>query len=130
MIANEHNVGEEESLMVQALESMPLLTRSVFLLHRLDDLSYNEIAWRCGLSPDEVMVRMTDAILLLSRCRGGGATFPGRIRRALLPLRDAWATARKREGDRRLAPWYSAGRSLGRRKPAEWAARAFELVMR
>jgi hypothetical protein len=130
MSAGEQDAEEERSLSVQALESMPLLTRTVFLLHRLDDLPYNEIAWRCGVSPDEVMVRMTDAILLLSRGRDGRATFVGRVGRALLPLRDAWATARKREGDRRLAPWYSPGRSLGRRKSLEWAAWLFEMIAR
>jgi hypothetical protein len=130
MIATEEDADEKRTVMVQALESMPLLTRTVFLLHRLDELPYNEIAWRCGVTPDEVLVRMTDAILLLSRYRDGGATFAGRVRRALLPMRDAWATARKREGDRRLAPWYPPEERPGRRKPLEWAARAFEVMMR
>lgn len=130
MSATEERADAKRTVMVQALESMPLLTRTVFLLHRLDDLSYGEIAWRCGVSPDEVMVRMTDAILLLSRWRDRRGTLAGRIRRGSLPLRDAWATARKREGDRRLAPWYSPGRSLGRRRPLEWAAWANEALVR
>ncbi len=130
MSAAEQDADEERSLMVQSLESMPLPTRAVFLLHSLDDLPYNDIAWRCGVSPDEVLVRMADAILLLSRYRDGRTTLGGRVKGALLPLRDAWATARKKEGDRRLAHWYSPGRSLGRRKPLEWAAWIFELTMR
>ena len=128
MSAAEDDAYEKRVLVVQALEDMPLLTRTVFLLHRLDDLRYNEIAWRCGVNPDEVLVRMTDAILLLSRYRDGRATFAGRIRRTLLPLRDTWATARKREGDRRLAPWYPPEERPGRRKALEWAAWVSEVM--
>jgi len=46
---------------------MPRLTREIFLAHRLDDLSYEEIARRTGLSVQEVERHIARAILFLDR---------------------------------------------------------------
>lgn len=54
---------EENRRYVEALETLPRLTRAVFMIARLDDLSYADIAWRCGISEPEVRARMTDALL-------------------------------------------------------------------
>jgi DNA-directed RNA polymerase specialized sigma24 family protein len=96
---------DEQRQYLEALETLPLLTRTVFLLASRDSFPYAEIGWRCGISIDEVQVRVADALFDLDRHMRVRPTFIGRIRRALLPWRDAWAKARAREGDRRLAPW-------------------------
>jgi RNA polymerase sigma-70 factor (ECF subfamily) len=46
---------------------MPRLTREIFLAHRLDDLPYDEIARRTGLTVREVERHIARAILLLDR---------------------------------------------------------------
>lgn len=121
---------EEGCQFVAALETLPLLTRAVFLLSCRDDLPYVEIGWRCGISADEVIVRMGDALLAIDLTMRSGPSFAGRIRRSLLPCRDAWAAARAREGDRRLAPWRSPERRPGRRRALDWIAWAYEFVFR
>lgn len=121
---------EEQRQFVAALETLPLLTRAVFLLNCRDGLAYVEIGCRCGISADEVLVRMGDALLGIDRAMRRGPSFAGRIRRALLPCRDAWAAARVREGDRRLAPWRSHERRPGRRGALDWIAWAYEFVFR
>lgn len=120
----------DERQFVAALETLPLLTRAVFLLNCRDDLPYIEIGWRCGISPDEVIVRMGDALLAIDRTMRSGPSFAGRIRRGLLPYRDAWAAARARKGERRLAPWRPPERRLGRRGALDWIAWAYECVFR
>jgi hypothetical protein len=120
----------EQRQLVAALETLPHLTRATFLLSARDNLSYPEIGWRCGISVDEVMVRMCDALLQIDRDMSGRPGLAGRLRRTLLPHRDAWATARAREGDRRLAPWTSPDRRPGRRGALEWIAWAYELLFR
>ena len=115
---------------VSALETLPLLTRVVFLLNCSDDLSYAEIGWRCGISIDEVAIRIGDALAATDRTMRSGPSFAGRIRRAMLPCRKAWAAARMREGDRRLAPWMPSARRPGRRGSLDWLARAYELILR
>src|SRR4051812_27943326 len=85
---------------VAALETLPLLTRTVFLLASRDSFPYAEIGWRCGISVDEVQIRVADALIGLARHLRTGPSFAGRLRRAVLPWRDAWATARARQGDR------------------------------
>jgi hypothetical protein len=77
-----------------------------------------------------VQVRVADALFCLDRHMRVRPTFTGCIRRALLPLRDAWATARAREGDRRLAPWLSPESRPGRRGAIDWIAWAFEHTLR
>lgn len=120
----------EERQFVAALETLPHLTRAVLLINCRDDLPYIEIAWRCGISIDEVNVRMGDALLAIDRAMRSGPTIAGRLRRALLPCRDAWAAARKREGDRRLASWLSSEQRPGRRRTPDWLAWAYEVVFR
>jgi hypothetical protein len=115
---------------VEALETLPPLTRAVFLLKRLDDLSYDDIGWRCGITADEVTVRMTDALIGVDRYMRSQPALAGRIRRACLPWRDEWATARMRESDRRLAPWLAPEKRPDRRSVLEWMAWIFEQAMR
>lgn len=50
-----------------AIHSLPPITREVFILHRFDDLGYERIARRLGLSVEEVTRHMADAILQLDR---------------------------------------------------------------
>lgn len=54
--------AEELARMEAALLTLPRLTREVFLAHRIDDLSYAEIAEITGLSVRQVERRMADAI--------------------------------------------------------------------
>lgn len=120
----------EQRRFVEALETLPLLTRAAFLLSARDDLSYVEIGWRCGITVDEVSVRIADALLGIDRAMYRRRSIAGCIRRALLPYRDAWAAARKREGDRCLAPWISPNRKPPPRHMLDWVAAAFELLLR
>ncbi len=48
-----------------AILSLPPITREVFILHRFDDLGYERIARRLGISVEEVTSHMADAILHL-----------------------------------------------------------------
>lgn len=121
---------DEQRQYVEALETLPLLTRTVFLLASRDSFPYAEIGWRCGISIDEVQVRVADALIGLDRHMRARPTITGRIRRALMPWRDAWATARAREGDRRLSPWLSPENRPGRRGAIDWIAWAFEHTLR
>jgi hypothetical protein len=120
----------ERRQLVAALATLPRLTRAVFLLSARDNLSYFEIGWRCGISTDDVMVRIGDALVGIDRDLSGRPSFAGRVRRAFLPYRDAWATARAREGDRRLGLWTSPDRQPGRRRAMHWIAWAYELLFR
>jgi hypothetical protein len=90
----------------------------VLLLSSRHELSYDEIGWCCGISRDEVMVRMVNALLGLNRYVAGYRTPSGLVRRALLPCRAEWAAARVREGDRMLG--LSAGHK--RRTLLDWTA--------
>lgn len=121
---------EREQRYVEALETLPLLTRTVFLLASHDSFPYAEIGWRCGISIDEVRVRVADALLGLDRHMRGRSVFTSRIRRALLPWRDAWATARAREGDRRLVPWLSPENRPDGRGAIDWIAWTVEHTLR
>jgi hypothetical protein len=115
---------------VAALETLPCLTRAAFLLSARDKLSYPEIGWRCGISIDEVTVRIGDALHGIDRALADRSSLAARIRRAVLPYRDAWAAARRREGDRCLAPWISPNRKPQPRHAFDWVAAAFELLLR
>jgi len=121
---------DEQRQYAEALEALPLLTRTVFLLASRDSFPYAEIGWRCGISIDEVQVRLADALLGVSRHMHGRRSFVGQVRRALLPWRDVWAAARAREGDRRLAPWLSPENRPDRRGAIDWFAWAFEHTLR
>ena len=118
----------EQRRFVAALETLPRLTRAAFLLSARDNLAYVEIGWRCGISVDEVTVRIADALLGIDRAMYRRPSPGGRMRRALLPYRDAWAAARRREGDRCLAPWISANRKPALRHKLDWVAAAFEML--
>ena len=121
--------NDEKRKYAEALEALPLLTRTVFLLASRDSFPYAEIGWRCGISINEVQVRVADALFSVGRYMGAGPTLTGRIRRCFLPWRDAWAAARAREADRRLAPWLSPKNRPARRSPRDWLAWAFERTL-
>lgn len=48
-----------------AVDRLPVLSRTVFLLHRVDDLSYTEIADRLAISIDAVEGFIAQALLML-----------------------------------------------------------------
>ena len=121
---------EEQRCYVEALETLPSLTRVAFLLSCRDDLPYAEIAFRCGTSEMDVRVRVGDALYHIGRYLDGQRRLIGCVRRELLPFRIAWAAARAREGDRRLAPWLSPERRPDRRGLLKWIAWGFERVTR
>jgi RNA polymerase sigma-70 factor (ECF subfamily) len=50
-----------------AIRTVPRRTREIFLAHRLDDMSYAEIAQRTGLSVREVERHMARAIYRLCK---------------------------------------------------------------
>jgi hypothetical protein len=120
----------EQRRFVAALDTLPRLTRAAFLLSARDELPYAEIGWRCGITVDEVTVRIADALLGINRAMDDRPSLAGRLRRALLPYRDAWAAARKREGDRCLAPWIFPNRKPPPRRTLDRLAAAFELLLR
>lgn len=70
----EHNIQitEPNAEILQRLEravlKMPRLQCEIFLAHRLDNMTYVEIAERTGLTVDQVMRQMAKAIYTLSRC--------------------------------------------------------------
>jgi RNA polymerase sigma-70 factor (ECF subfamily) len=53
--------------MERAMLKLPRSTREIFLAHRLDDMSYQEIADRTGLSVRQVERHMAKAICQLCR---------------------------------------------------------------
>jgi RNA polymerase sigma-70 factor (ECF subfamily) len=54
-----------------AVASMPRKQREIFLAHRLDDMSYAEIARRTGLSVQQVERQMARAIYKLCKQMDG-----------------------------------------------------------
>jgi RNA polymerase sigma-70 factor (ECF subfamily) len=50
-----------------AIRSLPPLTREVFILHRFDELEYERVARRLGISVEEVTSHIAAAILQLDR---------------------------------------------------------------
>ena len=48
------------------LDTLPRRTRAVFLLCRIDGLSYDEIAWRLGLDREEVQRHVARAIYTIT----------------------------------------------------------------
>lgn len=54
-----------------ALETLPRFTREVFLAHRVDDLSYAEIAKATGTSVKRVQREMARALFGLCRAMDG-----------------------------------------------------------
>ena len=55
----------------RAMRTVPRATRQVFLAHRLDGMSYREIAERTGLSVREVERHMARAICAIDRSLNG-----------------------------------------------------------
>jgi RNA polymerase sigma factor (sigma-70 family) len=51
--------------MEDAMRAMPKMQREIFMAHRLDDMSYDEIARRTGLSVRQVERHMAKAIYKL-----------------------------------------------------------------
>ncbi|MFN3727345.1 MAG: sigma factor-like helix-turn-helix DNA-binding protein [Allosphingosinicella sp.] len=49
------------------VRGMPRLTREIFMAHRLDDMPYEEIARRTGLTTRQVEKHIAHAILYLDR---------------------------------------------------------------
>ena len=120
----------EQRRLTAALDTLPHQPRAAFLLSARDNLTYPEIGLRCGISVDEVKVRIGDALLGIDRDMRGRPSLAGRMRRGLLLYRDTWASARAREGDRRLGLWTSPDRQPGRRCTVDWIAWAYELLFR
>ena len=55
----------------RAMRTVPRTTREVFLAHRLEDMSYREIAERYGLSVREVERHIARAIIAMDRALDG-----------------------------------------------------------
>jgi len=108
MLASERQTGltvaEQEQLrrMTAGLDGLPRLTRVVFLIHRLDVLPYDDVAWRCAIGIDEVTLRIADALYVIDRAADGRASPAVHVRRRLRLWREAWMRRRKQLGDRRL----------------------------
>ncbi|MEO9129704.1 MAG: sigma-70 region 4 domain-containing protein [Sphingomonas sp.] len=95
-----------------AIEALPPLTRVVFLLHRVDDLSYDVIARRLSICIPAVEAGLADALYRLS-CTLDGVRSEGAMRE---PLAEANALLRKRYRH------YCEGwlRALGINRPVPW----------
>ena len=101
---DERAVVEQEKLhrITAGLDSLPRLTCAVLLIHRLDDLPYDQVAWRCGISVDEVTLRMADALSVIRWAADGRTALMGRVCRWLVPWRLNGMRWRMRQMDRRL----------------------------
>ncbi|MBK8161207.1 MAG: RNA polymerase sigma factor [Rhodospirillaceae bacterium] len=68
---------EELRVLEQAIASLPPRGREVFLLHKIDQLSYAEIATRLGIAKNTVVVHMVRSLAhcraALLRHRGNGS---------------------------------------------------------
>ena len=64
-----HDANEQE--LIERLQAimlrMPRLTREIFMAHRLDDMPYEEIARRTGLTVAQVEQHMAKAIADIDR---------------------------------------------------------------
>jgi len=98
------SVAEQERLrrMTAGLDSLPRLTRVVFLIHRLDGLPYDDVAWRCAIGIDEVTLRIADALYVIDLAADGRISSAVHVRGWLRLWREAWMRWRKQQGDRRL----------------------------
>jgi DNA-directed RNA polymerase specialized sigma24 family protein len=98
----ETDQDEQQRHFARWLDSLPRLTRLVFLLHSVDELPYDKVAWRGGISVDEVTLRIANAIVALHCLRDGRVSIIRRLRLWLLPWRFTWARCRMAWWDRRL----------------------------
>jgi RNA polymerase sigma-70 factor (ECF subfamily) len=64
---NQLTTPDDTERIEQALLAMPARTRTIFLLHRLDGLTYAAIAERCGIGVNEVERHIAEAMLQLDR---------------------------------------------------------------
>jgi len=62
---------QELSLLVEGVESLPPKCQQVFLLSRVYELSYSQIAERCGISVKMVEKHISQALVSLRACVGG-----------------------------------------------------------
>ncbi|WP_380872162.1 hypothetical protein ACFB49_31150 [Sphingomonas sp. DBB INV C78] len=86
-----------------AIEHLPRLTRTIFLLSRLDDLTYDDIGWRCGVSVDEVTNRMGAALYqIYVEAVDEEVSVIGTLRPTCRQWRAAWASYVRQKHDRRL----------------------------
>jgi DNA-directed RNA polymerase specialized sigma24 family protein len=100
--ADEPTIRIDLERVAAGIDMLPCLTRTVFLLHRWDGHSYEEIARRCGISIDEVEHRMVAALFTVRRCCEGDSLPLVRLRLALRPWRVAWYEWQRRRRDRWL----------------------------
>lgn len=56
-----------------AFDALPRRTRKVFWLHRVDDLSYAQIAERLGITIEEVQTEIANALYGIDRLLKGAA---------------------------------------------------------
>ena len=89
-----------------AIDLLPPLSRAVFLLSRVDDLAYADIAWRCGIDAAEVQLRLADALFAIGRALDGHVTIAMHVRGELLIWRAAAARYRLRRRHWRLGRCY------------------------
>jgi hypothetical protein len=107
--------------LADAFDTLPPLTRTIFMLSSIDKLPYDEISRCTRLGTEEVKERMFQCFCRLDRyMQEGHAPLIGRIRLALMPLRKAWYAACCREGDRLIARWLPPDKRPGRRKMLDW----------
>ena len=100
---NAHVTQQERFRRITAgLDSLPRLTRAAYLMHRLDDLPYEDVGRRCGITVDEVMLRVADALYAINRAVDEDISLMGHVRRRLLPWRAAWMQRRLLQRHRRL----------------------------
>lgn len=122
--------GDDQVRFQRAADCLPKLTRAVLLLSAIDDMPYGDIALRCGISEDEVKVRLADALIGIDRAMRGPVPWTGRVRLALRPWRSMWTRARARESDRRLARWLPLPPNSLRRSPIDHVALLYEWMRR
>ncbi len=65
------NNAEIRRRLERAMKKVPRATREVFLAHRLDDMSYREIAERTGLTVRQVERHIMHAIIAMDRSLNG-----------------------------------------------------------
>lgn len=71
--AEAHSLSREElALLERAIADLPPRGREIFILHKLEGLSYGEIAERLRISKNTVMVHMTRS---LAQCRAALAAY-------------------------------------------------------
>ncbi|HET6524485.1 sigma-70 family RNA polymerase sigma factor [Sphingopyxis sp.] len=65
----DENVDPEIRRVEQAIARLPKRTREVFMMHRFDDLGYDRIAHRLGISEKAVEREMVRALLAIRKAR-------------------------------------------------------------